>query len=278
MIQEIVKQLQETKKNFKIKKAPTQLYPLSVEKEYQKELLRYVRSYHNLIKENLYPKLGQFKQEYTIIDSYADETRDITEQVSNTMMIEYSDAALSSMLYSIATKTNAFNKKQVFKVLKGMTGVDLFYSDPQLRLTIEPFIASNVELIRGMGNDYRKRIRETISAAGRNGYTVTETSKLLEKQFRISKNRARLISRDQIGKFNGQLTRLRHINVGITEYKWQTALDERVRGNPGGRYPDARPSHWARQDKRFSYKKAPPQGNPGEPIQCRCWAEPIIKI
>ncbi len=277
MIQEIVKELSKNKR-FKIKKAPTQLYPLSAEREYQKQLLRYVRSYHDLIKQNLYPKLGQFKQEYTTIDSYVDSTRDITEQVSNTMMIEYSDAALSSMLYSIATKTDAFNKKQTYKVLKAMLGVDLFYNDPELRIAIEPFIASNVELIRSMGDDYRKRIRQTISAAGRNGYTVTETSKLLEKQFRISKNRARLISRDQISKFNGQLTRLRHKNVGITEYKWQTSLDERVRGNPRGRYPNARPSHWARQDKRFSYSKPPPQGNPGEPIQCRCWAEPIIKI
>jgi SPP1 gp7 family putative phage head morphogenesis protein len=277
MIQEIVKELKKTKKNFKIKKAPTQLYPLSVERQYQKELLRYVRSYHDLIKENLYPKIGQFQQEYTI-DSYFDETRDITEQVSNTMMINYSDAALSSMLYSIATKTDAFNKKQTYKVLKAMLGVDLFYNDPELRLTIEPFIASNVELIKSMGDDYRKRIRETISAAGRNAYTSAETAKLLEKQFRISKNRARLIARDQIGKFNGQLTRLRHKNVGITEYKWQTSLDERVRGNPAGRYPKARPSHWARQDKRFSYKKPPSGGAPGEPVQCRCWAEPIIKI
>ena len=263
MIQQIVKELQETKKNFKIKRPPRQLYPLSLEKIYQKELLRYVRAYHKLIKQNLYPKLPQFKQEYTNIDSYVDETRDITEQVSNTMMIEYSDAALSSMLYSIATKTNAFNKKQTYKVLKGILGIDLFYNDPELRIAIEPFITSNVELIKSMGDDYRKRIRETISAAGRNAYTVTETSKLLEKQFRISKNRARLISRDQIGKFNGQLTRLRHQNLGITEYKWQTALDERVRGNPAGRYPNSRPSHWARQDKRFQLQKASTTGQSG---------------
>jgi SPP1 gp7 family putative phage head morphogenesis protein len=277
MIQQIVKELQETKKNFRVKKAPVQLYPLTAEKEYQKELLSYVRTYHNFTKEYLYTKLKRFQEEYTI-DSYVDETKDITEQISNTMMIEYSDAALSTMLYSIATKTNAFNKKQTYKVLKSMLGIDLFYNDPDLRIAIEPFITSNVELIRSMGDDYRKRIRQTISQAGRNGYTSAETAKLLEKQFRISKNRARLIARDQIGKFNGQLTRLRHKNVGITEYKWQTSLDERVRGNPAGRYPKARPSHWARQDKRFSYKKPPSDGNPGEPIQCRCWAEPIIKF
>lgn len=275
MIQEIVKELKNTKKNFKIKKAPTQLYPLSVERQYQKELLRYVRSYHDLIKENLYPKLGQFKKEYTI-DTYFDETIDITEQVSNTMLSSL--PLIKYMLNDIGNKAYNFNAKQTNKVLKGMLGVDLFTNEYEIQLAIEPFVASNVELIKSMGDDYRKRIRETISAAGRNGYTVKETAKLLEKQFRITKNRARLIARDQIGKFNGQLTRLRHRNLGITEYKWQTSLDERVRGNPAGRYPKARPSHWARQDKRYSYTKPPSDGNPGEPIQCRCWAEPIIKI
>ena len=181
-------------------------------------------------------------------------------------------------MYALAATTSRFNKKQVDKVLKKMVGIDLFSPDPDLKLLIEPFLVDNVELIRSINTEYKKRVQQAVSEAGRNGYSNKELSNLLEKQFKITKNRARLIARDQIGKFNAQLTRTRHRNLGITEYIWRTRLDERVRGNPSGLYPNARPSHWALEGKKFSYDK-PPQTvkkNPGEPIQCNCWAEPVL--
>jgi hypothetical protein len=62
-------------------------------------------------------------------------------------------------------------------------------------------------------------------------------------------------------------------------------LEQWVRGNPGGKYPTARPSHWACQGKVGLFgdptiwivdgKKVPrsgvvPMAAPGSPVRCRC--------
>ena len=277
LVSDVVKQKKANSKRFKIKRAPVQLYPRSIERQYNNFLLDYVRRYKELLKENLYPSLKDFEDEYTT-DSYADETRDITGQIEDTLAIEYSDNILNRITYSTAFAVNKFNGKQVRKVLRKMVGVDIFLDDDNLSRAMEPFVVENVDLIKTIPKEYSKRVRNVIATGARNGYTSDTVSKLLEKQFKITKNRANLIASDQIGKFNGQLTKIRYTRVGITEYKWKTSLDERVRGTPGGTWPNARPSHYIREDKKFNYENPPSDGNPGEPIRCRCWAEPVIEL
>jgi SPP1 gp7 family putative phage head morphogenesis protein len=98
----------------------------------------------------------------------------------------------------------------------------------------------------------------------------------------ITQRHARLIARDQIGKLNGQVTQTTQRLAGVTEYVWVTSDDERVRGTPGGRYPKAKPSHFALDGETFRWDQPPMSGpgtqrrNPGEPIQCRCWGDPKL--
>jgi SPP1 gp7 family putative phage head morphogenesis protein len=53
--------------------------------------------------------------------------------------------------------------------------------------------------------------------------------------------------------------------AGVTEYIWSTTKDNRVRKE-----------HQAREGKTFSYDNPPSDGNPGEPIRCRCVASPVF--
>ena len=107
------------------------------------------------------------------------------------------------------------------------------------------------------------------------------------KANKMTYNRARLIARDQIGKLTAQLTEKRSTAIGLDTYTWRTAMDERVRGNPAGRYPTARPSHWGAEGKVGVYgkptvwlvegKEVPrgpndPMEGPSMEIQCRCLA------
>jgi uncharacterized protein with gpF-like domain len=60
---------------------------------------------------------------------------------------------------------------------------------------------------------------------------------------------------------------------------WVNAGDERVRGNPGGIYPDSKGDHWTIAGEAIPYDKAfgnglqyprEPGGPPHEVIRCRC--------
>lgn len=135
-----------------------------------------------------------------------------------------------------------------------------------------------VSLIRGLTDDTAKKVEGVIIDAMLRGKNDRELAALLERQFRFARRRAQLIARDQTAKFNSVLNQIRQRQAGITQYQWWTQHDERVRGNPDGLYPRARPSHWARHGMKFRWASPPVDGHPGEPIMCRCIARPVLTI
>lgn len=144
--------------------------------------------------------------------------------------------------------------------------------------TIEAAVQRNVALIRGLGSDTAKRLETALLNALTTGLNNAEIAKLITKEFGIGSRRAKLIARDQAASFNGDLNRVRQKAAGVTEYVWSTSMDERVRGNPDGKYPNARPSHWAREGKTFRWNDPPSDGHPGQPINCRCTARAVIEF
>jgi len=81
----------------------------------------------------------------------------------------------------------------------------------------------------------------------------------------VSRRRAKLIARDQIGKLNGRINASRLTSIGIDKFIWRTSKDERVR-----------PDHRKREGKIYEFSNPPNGEIPGTPINCRCFAEPVI--
>lgn len=108
-------------------------------------------------------------------------------------------------------------------------------------------------LIRGLADEVVKRIAARLSDLMIAGAANRAIADMLAEEFGFGLRRARFIARDQAAKWNGELNRLRQGEAGVKEYVWSTSLDERVRGNPQGRYPNARPSHWVREGKTFRW-------------------------
>lgn len=91
--------------------------------------------------------------------------------------------------------------------------------------------------------------------------------------------RAKTIAVDQTNKMHSMVTQARQTALGIEEYIWRTARDQRVVGTPGGLYPSPTKlhgNHYAREGKVFRWDEPPDDGHPGWAIRCRCYAEPII--
>lgn len=139
--------------------------------------------------------------------------------------------------------------------------------------------ARNVSLISGLADDTIKRIQQTVYQNSIAGNSVTTLRKALQNDFGISDRKALLIAQDQTGSLNADLNKIRQEQAAITEYEWVTSHDERVRGNPLGKYPKASPSHYALDGKKFSWKKGPSSTggqHPGQPIRCRCVPRAIV--
>lgn len=174
----------------------------------------------------------------------------------------------------------ARHRRQFMASVNAAVGVDLagVIAAPDVEQHIRVAVARNVNLIRGLGEDTAKKVEQVVLQALSEGSSNREIARQLTAQFAMQRRRAALIARDQAAKFNGNLNRIRQTQAGIEEYDWATALDERVRGNPDGKYPTARPSHWAREGKRYRWDKPPEGGHPGEAIQCRCIGRPVLRL
>lgn len=86
--------------------------------------------------------------------------------------------------------------------------------------------------------------------------------KIIEKEFNVSRSKAKRIARDQTAKINHDLSAARSIANGSTHYIWRTSEDERVSDE-----------HKKLNKKKFSWKNGSSCcGHPSSRVNCRCLA------
>lgn len=262
-------------RKYRIRKPARQPYPLAIERGYARRLSEMVDILNGLIERYLLSSLEMVVGEAKTIraDDYMDTLDSIVETVREEFGDRYPEAEIRAMAAGPATSLSDFNRGQLTRILSNALGVDVFFTEPYLEAEGKRFISENVDLITSIPRDHLREVRMTVTNAIAKGQTTRETIKEIKKRWGDvlkdkPKNRARLIARDQSGKFFGRMNQLRQTELGIGDYRWRTVKDERVR-----------PSHREKDGKIFSWSKPPSDtGHPGEDYQCRCIAEPVLDI
>jgi len=126
---------------------------------------------------------------------------------------------------------------------------------------------ANIGLIKSLPEQYFDTIAERLTAGIDAGLRYEDLAGQLQSLGDVTDHRAKLIARDQTSKMNGAMTMLRQTSLGISRYVWQTAEDERVRTE-----------HAALDGQEFEWDTPPATGNPGEPVNCRCVAVPVLDL
>ena len=126
------------------------------------------------------------------------------------------------------------NAQSAAPVLERLLHVDPFASEPWLMPLSRDWVSENVSLIKSIGEKHLTEVEHLIYRMTRQGESIKTIRAELEDRFGVTKNRARLIARDQVNKYNGQLTQERQVRAGISMYRWRNRQDRRVRGWPGG--------------------------------------------
>jgi SPP1 gp7 family putative phage head morphogenesis protein len=120
-------------------------------------------------------------------------------------------------------------------------------------------------LIKNASADFANDLRVVLDDPAMLGARVETIRDALLDRGNVSVSRAELIARDQTYKLNAAVTRAHHEDAGVSSYQWSTSLDERVR-----------PEHDDLEGQVFQYISPPDEGNPGDPINCRCVAIPVL--
>jgi SPP1 gp7 family putative phage head morphogenesis protein len=202
--------------------------------------------------------------------------RQLVDAAAQSMRAAIRPEALEDIATRMGQRASDHQRRELQKQARAALGVDPFVRDPGLRATLEAFAGENVSLIRGLGEETLLEVEKAVTRALASGTTAPMLAAEIEGRFAIGERRSKAIARDQIGKLNGQLAATRQREMGITHFVWRTVKDRRVRGTPGGAYPNARPSHFAREGKTYSYAEPPMGELPGVPVNCRCFPEPVF--
>lgn len=209
-----------------------------------------------------------------IATRHDDRTRDEIAAAKAKMGQQVDEIAVARAARKAGHETDSLNHRQLGAQVKAAVGIDLVGAVPPGIL--DGFIAENVALIQDITPALASRIEAAIHRALSTGQTHEDLAAVINRHQVFAADRAELIAVDQVGKLYGQVNARRQQDLGVTEFVWRTVGDERVRGNPDGLYPKARPSHFDRNGKTFKYSDPPKGELPGQPIRCRCSAEPVL--
>ena len=220
------------------------------------------------------------KAEWTqqqIIREMSEEAERYNIELTKEEMIAIGSGILLSEMLSASEK----KRKAIESILKNRpAGADIIASsEAQMALTTqaklkqleEIWVRENLDLVGSLEAETLRKLRDELTRLIADGIPDAEIESrltaFLKNQLGVETNRAALIGSDQVGKLNSRLMQFYQRSAGITEYRWQTMMDSRVR-----------PRHRARQGKIFKWDEPPEDGHPGMAIRCRCVADPVIDL
>lgn len=237
---------------------------------------------HRAVEEQIFPLLRRREEQFLLDSAARIEVRDDFEDelLAAIERIRQQNLELSAQQANIAAaslvgRANRRHRERFFAAIESAMGIDLagIVAEGDLAGVLKLKTAENVNLIRTIPEQYFERIQTVVYEGVIQG---RKTSKMMIEELRElgaqSNRRAKFIARDQTAKLTSALARERSQALGITEYIWRTSRDERVRE-----------SHAKRDGKRFRWDDPPAGGpaeggHPGESINCRCTAEPVIVL
>ena len=138
--------------------------------------------------------------------------------------------------------------------------------DPEIATLIQRGIDDNVALIKTIPQRMHEGVRTRFSQiAADTPFDRQRVNQVLLEEYKSTGYNLRRLTRDQTNKQIGRLSEVRQTQMGITDYIWQDSGDRRVR-----------PEHAANNGMQFQWASPPSTGHPGQEIQCRCVALPVI--
>lgn len=251
----------------KKKKAKPVRTPKSPEVKYRRQLDVLVKKMKNDVNTQIVPLLRQLQPEY-VNDGYAKTL----EEAFDRLRLNYVDINTNAKIVSnsFVTGVDTVNKTRFYNAMEESVGINLqsIVQNEGLEDILSATTRENVSLIRSIPEQYFKNIESIVFTGTTQGRNAGSMIQQISKQGRTTTKRAKLIARDQSSKLNSALNQQRQQNLGVEEYVWRTAGDDRVRH-----------SHRSKNGKTFRWDDPPKDtGHPGQDIQCRCVAQPILNL
>jgi SPP1 gp7 family putative phage head morphogenesis protein len=171
----------------------------------------------------------------------------------------------SSIAAEVIDLAEQFNDEQVDRSIKE-AGAQ-FAVQPQVSDDVRQTFKRRLEIqIGGDLKEHLDFVEKEIVNGVKEGLRAESLASKFEKRMEMGRRKAELSARDILGRFNAVQSRSKMESLGVTQYRWMTAGDERVRD-----------VHAALDGSIQNWNQPPLPGHPGEDWMCRCESIPIFK-
>lgn len=209
--------------------------------------------------------------------SVSEQARAITDMLRAKFDDIFSMAAkpMAVQVADNASRSSATSLEGSLKELSGGLTIDTHILTGEMKDILTATIAENVSLIKSISSEYFTQIQGAVMRSITTGNGLADLVPFLQQHENITLRRARVIARDQTRKAFSNMNFARMRNIGITEYEWLHSA--------GGQKP--RKLHQRMSGNVYRIDKPPvidektgQRGKPGDLINCRCRAVPIIRF
>ena len=266
------------------RRVPKQLPPRGVEREYAKALREVVARLSDTLVSEVVSQLpawsAEASRELDHLDSarldagIASKIAAFIRTIGDRLRAAIRPDALADLARRFADRTTDWSRVQTNRQVRAAVGVDVFTAEPALAAMVDVFVVENVALVTRMGADELASIEGTVLRGVTSGALPRDIAAQLAEQVEITKRRATLIARDQVGKLYGNVNKVRQQKLGVTKFTWTTVQDNRVRTEHEDRA--GRVYSWTAEDATDEAPWLGAEELPGQPINCRCSGEPVL--
>jgi SPP1 gp7 family putative phage head morphogenesis protein len=241
-------------------------YPIGLEREYAKILVRYTRDVMQICLDYVPLLVAEAMANGINADRMDNWITDITSKIKETID---SKLRIRDKVTAMFDKVKGFAKRQQEKIFRGVFGsTPQGGNNRQYEVIKTIWVSQNLELIESIDRRTMEQIhyalaRNVIRTVDKEMLTKELTQSIMQMG-KVNEKRAALIACDQVGKLNSQLAQYEQFNQGVTSYIWSTRRDSRVRQK-----------HREREGKVFRWDNPPDDGHPGWPVRCRCTSTPL---
>lgn len=264
---------------------PEPARPDSAEREYRRHLSTYVQTYIKLMRNGLgeiVPELRETaaREQPRMDENIESKLKRLFDNVQKRLEQIFPDVILRRWVFAMIALVNRHTKISTAKQFKtayrraGKEAPDFepFFTDGKLSPYYHNVVDANVGLIRSIPLEKMPVFKNQLVAMITGDQSQVDIKKAIQKNFGVTRNKATLLARDQVGKLNGALEEHRQRQLGITHYIWRTSKDSRVRHDH--KELEGTIQRWDKPpivDKRTGRR-----AHPKRDYQCRCWAEPYF--
>lgn len=267
---------------FKGKKRPKQLKGLAlnpnaaIQARYSNNLRKLITDMTMQVNNDLIQFFSPSRDTVAMDDTSSSQAQLIIETLKRKFQNVFNMASnpLADSMVGQTSKASATALEASLKKLSGITlKTNILTGD--LKNILTAGIAENVSLIKSIPSEYFTQVQGAVMRSITTGQGLADLVPFLEKQAGVTQRRARIIARDQTHKVFSDINFSRMKTIGIKQYEWLHSA--------GSQKPRRLHQHMSGNIYSFDNppiidEKTGQRGKPGDLINCRCRAVPIVKF